>query len=350
MKKPILLFLSTILVILAMPLQVIANKEIVVVVNGSQILFFDQEPVIQNNRTLVPVRGVFEEMGFTVIWESETNTATIKDADYEVRVKTDETSFSSNEIVITPDVPQQVINGRLMLPLRAISDSVGATVEWNSDTRVITISYGIKALNNDDETSNNPYYFGTLPDGTTLSIFESRDSIISKLGEPDRIGDKWDAYDKHTGARSEHFIMTQEEWGALPEDVRENTRARDAIDGYHVLFYEKLGTHGYIVINDKNQVVQFAVFTEGFNYLDIKVGQDYPIESTFRALSVDYNGVYERFTRPVISDMPMLYIDYRTDSGIINGVITANILSVESINAQPEEQTVNLIIVSYKRN
>jgi len=341
MKKFSFLFLTTVFLMAAMPFQTAANQDIKVIVNGSEVLFTDQKPVIQDGRTLVPVRGVFEQMGFSVIWDETINTATLKDADYEVKIKSEEISFMSNGNQITPDVSQQLINGRLMLPLRAISDSVGAQVDWDGAARVVTVNYGKKS-------DYNEYCTGIMPDGTTLAIFESKDSVISKLGQPDRIGDKWEAYDRHSGAQTDELIMTVEEWSALPDTERASARVYDAKDGFSVLYYTKLGPEGFLVLNGKNQIEVISVSLEGFKYLDLTVGNDYPVESSFRPLAVDYDGVYERFVRPSLSDMPMLYIDYRTDSDKIGGIITAIIQPPSIPDARPADQKIHRISIGYK--
>ena len=54
----------------AMPLTAFANDGISVVIDGVRVAFDDQQPVIVDGRTLVPVRGVFETLGFEVEWEA----------------------------------------------------------------------------------------------------------------------------------------------------------------------------------------------------------------------------------------------------------------------------------------
>jgi len=52
-------------------------SEINVEVNQTQVVFTNAQPVIQNGSTLVPVRGVFEELGITITWDSQSNTGTL---------------------------------------------------------------------------------------------------------------------------------------------------------------------------------------------------------------------------------------------------------------------------------
>lgn len=99
------------------------------------------EGVIKDGRTFVPVRGVFETLGFNVSWDPSTNKATISDGRHDVSVIKDMKYFRADGKEIYPDVPQQVINNSLYLPLRAIGDAIGADISWNSETKTAHISY-----------------------------------------------------------------------------------------------------------------------------------------------------------------------------------------------------------------
>jgi len=107
-----------------MPVSLYAN-EISVTINGQQVSFADQGPVIIDGRTLVPVRGVFEALGFDVGWNQTTQTATLTSADYAVIITVGSSAFTTNGISHNLDVPAQIIGGRTMLPIRAVVESVG---------------------------------------------------------------------------------------------------------------------------------------------------------------------------------------------------------------------------------
>ena len=118
------------------------NDNITVTVDGTPITFEDQGPVIVNGRTLVPVRGVFETMGFSVAWENDTQTATLtKDSDV-VIIIIDNIVFASNGVGYELEVPAQIIGGRTMLPIRAVLESVGYSLDWDGDTRTVIITAG----------------------------------------------------------------------------------------------------------------------------------------------------------------------------------------------------------------
>jgi len=117
-----------------------ANNPIRVTVNGRWVHFPDQNPIMVENRVLVPVRGAFEEMGFTPYWDANTRMARLTRSDFVIVIPAGSNSFVSNNTIITPEVPQRMVNNRLMLPLRAITDAIGGTAVWDPVHRVAHIT------------------------------------------------------------------------------------------------------------------------------------------------------------------------------------------------------------------
>jgi len=113
-----------------------------IIVNGQLIHFPDQQPIIVDGRVLVPVRGVFEHMGFDVHWHPDTRVADLIGDNIRIAIRADTTIFRANGLTITPDVPQRIVNGRLLLPLRAIAEAAGGMAEWDSATRTAIIMTG----------------------------------------------------------------------------------------------------------------------------------------------------------------------------------------------------------------
>lgn len=111
-----------------------------VTIDGVQVYFADQPPAIVDNRTLVPVRGVFETLGFEVDWNRETQTATLKNESFVVTITIGSPTFTTNGVSHALDVPAQIIGGRTMLPIRAVLESVGYNVEWDNTTRTVVIT------------------------------------------------------------------------------------------------------------------------------------------------------------------------------------------------------------------
>lgn len=115
MKKHIIIPIIT-----AMSGTICADTEAVeITVNGKSV---NNDAIIVNDRTLVPVRDVFSDMGFTVEWNEITSTAVLTDRITEIVIPANSESFTANGREIHPDVPQQIINNELYLPLRAVSE------------------------------------------------------------------------------------------------------------------------------------------------------------------------------------------------------------------------------------
>jgi len=123
--------------------------EVKVNVNGEEIVFPDQKPVLINERTLLPVRGVLEAMGKTVAWEVATESVIISDKTTTVKLKVgdftmEQSIFDSlNNETYTSEIPLDVapvvINDRTCLPIRAVAEAFMATVDWEEETQTVFI-------------------------------------------------------------------------------------------------------------------------------------------------------------------------------------------------------------------
>jgi len=145
MKKRVvsLIFALSLIISLISANTVFADGEINVAINGQAVVFEDQTPAIVDGRTLIPVRGVFEALGFEVGWDDGTETATLTSEAYTVVIVVGQGWFTVNGIGgvgTSLDVPAQIIGGRTMLPIRAVLESVNYYVDWNEATRTVVIT------------------------------------------------------------------------------------------------------------------------------------------------------------------------------------------------------------------
>lgn len=102
-------------------------------------LTFDVPPVIENGRTLVPLRIIFESLGANVQWDQTTQTVTaIKDKTI-IKLTINSDVAYKNDQSIKIDVPAKIKDGRTMVPLRFVSEAMGAYVGWDSTTETINI-------------------------------------------------------------------------------------------------------------------------------------------------------------------------------------------------------------------
>lgn len=98
--------------------------------NNKKILF-DQIPVIENGRTLVPLRAIFETFGAEVTWDGATSTVIAVKEGTEVKLTIDSCTAYKNGESIELDVPAKIINGRTLVPVRFVSDCFDISVDWN---------------------------------------------------------------------------------------------------------------------------------------------------------------------------------------------------------------------------
>jgi len=116
-----------------------ASDEIKIIVNGAA-LTFDQPPIIQDGRTLVPLRVIFEALGADVNWEQSTQTITATRGDVTVLLRIGSNILTKNEEQVELDVPAQIVGGRTLVPARAVAEGFGAQVGWDQSIRTVTIT------------------------------------------------------------------------------------------------------------------------------------------------------------------------------------------------------------------
>jgi hypothetical protein len=100
-------------------------------------------PVIRSGRTLVPVRSIVQALGGNIVWDAATRIVTItlgdKVIDLTIGASTAYVSGSPTPIDVDPTVVPLILNDRTMIPLRFVSEQLGALVGWDAKTRTITI-------------------------------------------------------------------------------------------------------------------------------------------------------------------------------------------------------------------
>ncbi|HET6382457.1 MAG TPA: stalk domain-containing protein [Armatimonadota bacterium] len=119
--------------------QQYVNQAIRVVVNGMRVRFPDQQPITVNNRVLVPLRGVLEAMGARVQWNPANQTVIARRAGNRVELRVNSRDASLNGNPIPLDVPAAMYGGRVMVPLRFVSEALGGSVRWMDATQTARI-------------------------------------------------------------------------------------------------------------------------------------------------------------------------------------------------------------------
>ena len=116
-----------------------AKSDIAVIVNGSPVAF-DVAPQIMADRTMVPLRAVFEALGAAVDWDGVTQTVTGRREDTTIRLTIGQPTMTVNERTVALDAPAVIVNDRTLVPLRAISEGFDFAVAWDAVTQTVTIT------------------------------------------------------------------------------------------------------------------------------------------------------------------------------------------------------------------
>lgn len=115
--------------------------DLTVKVNNKEIQFPDQNPYInKEQRTMVPVRFISEGLGAEVKWDNATRTVIIKSQDKIINLTIGESKALVNGNSIAFDTKAEIKNGRTMVPLRFVSEVLGAEVKWDNENRTVEIN------------------------------------------------------------------------------------------------------------------------------------------------------------------------------------------------------------------
>ncbi len=115
-----------------------ANVE--VYINGSAVSFEEQEPIIVDGNTLVPLRKIFEELGAYVDWIKETKTVYASRRFSYVMMEVGSDVYYVDGKEKTLSVPPSIYNERTLVPVRVVSESLGCDVDWDKENRRVIIT------------------------------------------------------------------------------------------------------------------------------------------------------------------------------------------------------------------
>ena len=109
-------------------------------VNGT-ISQLDQAPVIRSGRTLIPLRFIGESLGADIAWDETARSVTYTKGGQQIVLIIGEPQAWVNGVQVTLDTAPEILNGRTLVPLRFISENLGYSVIWEAETRSVTV-YG----------------------------------------------------------------------------------------------------------------------------------------------------------------------------------------------------------------
>lgn len=146
--KKIIISLIILANLLAFPTAFAENETpsvptITVTLNGEK-LKFDVDPYIENDRTLVPMRKIFEAVGANVAWDDEMKTVVasrmISNNPIFVAIQIGGESAFVNNVKTNLDTPAKIVDDRTFVPLRFVVEALGEKVEWDGNTYTVIIT------------------------------------------------------------------------------------------------------------------------------------------------------------------------------------------------------------------
>lgn len=109
---------------------------------NDKLIKSDVPPVLYNERTMVPLRAIMENLDAEIEWDGENYQVMVKTASKEILLKIDsEVAMVNGEALRLPDdVPPKLINNSTMVPIRFIAETIGMEVGWEDETRTVLLS------------------------------------------------------------------------------------------------------------------------------------------------------------------------------------------------------------------
>lgn len=134
----LLCFILSLALTLIITSPVSASSDIKILIDGEP-LTMDVAPIIVDGRTLVPVRAILEKLGADIHWNPNTRVVTATKDSIQIQLQIDNPIAFVNNQPITLDVPPRIIDSRTLIPLRFVAENLDMLVDWIPSTRTITI-------------------------------------------------------------------------------------------------------------------------------------------------------------------------------------------------------------------
>ena len=170
MKRSLSFFFMVIFIFQILTSPISLGAQVILKINNQQKVY-DQEPILIGNRVFVPLRGIFEDLGAEVQWDAQDQTVTAQKGSTVVKIQIGNTNAIVNDKNVTMDQAPQIRNRRTVVPIRFVSEALGAIVDWDNSSRTVFIY---------TEESSKEFAFR----GIALGTAEER--VLEQLGTPAR--------------------------------------------------------------------------------------------------------------------------------------------------------------------
>lgn len=113
---------------------------ITVILDGEVVIFDRAQPALINNRTMVPMRKMFEALGAEITWDNATQTAKAVKGNMTVEITIGSNIMYSSGVPVEIDSPALLLRSRTYVPVRFISNALGAKVDWDNAKQIVYLT------------------------------------------------------------------------------------------------------------------------------------------------------------------------------------------------------------------
>ena len=124
--------------LLILQTKVFAEPSLTIMLNGEEI-HTDSPPFMENGRIMVPIRVIAESLKGNVTWDSHSNTVLIQRGEIDIKVTIGQGMSYRNKQPIQLDVPAKILKGRTYVPLRFVAESFGEVVNWRNESKTVVM-------------------------------------------------------------------------------------------------------------------------------------------------------------------------------------------------------------------
>jgi len=277
-------------------------QAIQVQVDGQYVNFVGTQPQYVNGRVLVPLRGVFEQMGANVDWDPATRTVTAMRNGSDVELHIGDRLAMVNGTSMNLDVPAMIIGGATMVPIRFVSEALGSQVGWMEAQHLVTIDTMTGttggAIYNQRVRDNQTI---TTPRRNLRRVIVRKDEVI-----PVTLDHTLSSVDN---AKGDMFTATVQNGYFDSSDIPDGTK----VEGHIAAIHPKRG--------DEPALLDLA-----FDRLVFPNGRTVRIDGTLTSLDSKYvtrdaNGVLVARNNGG-TDQRLVYAGYGAGGGLLLGVLT----------------------------
>ena len=279
------------------------EKEITVMLNGKKI-GFDVQPQIIGDRTMVPLRAIFEALGAIVEWDEDTQTVTSVKGNRKVILSVGVDRIIINGSSKALDTVPCIVDGRTLVPVRAISEAFDMRVDWDGSSMTVKISSEQPAATQTQATKS------SVSTSSTRATYNKLKNAILEYGELSYVTGTYSVYFSYSGATSSARYIPDDDYCTLNVEMEHEDGGESSL----FLVFEKENIGGIFTIElDKEYKKYIKLGASGFfEEFDstIPEGIDEPIDRMINSyLAILNSFLVLEFNELTLDDLGINYIE-----------------------------------------